>query len=428
MRKLWLGFMVALLLALPVLPALASPEVQEGGGVHFGAYTLQPGNRVRGDLVVIGGPVELGAGSELDGDLTVFGPFTMGTGAVLEGQLVVMGSADVSGRIEGDLFTAGSLVLRETATIEGDVAAAGTVDQAPGAVIEGEFAPIDRHDWDLPEGITVPGPFVWPRTIERTVEVNRTPRWVTYFWRLVKGIAGVVMLSLLALVIASLWPTHVERVGRVVAEAPLPAFGVGLLSLILAALAAAVLAITICLSPFALVGITIVGIGVLLGWIALGQVLGRKILGGAFNQAAPKAVTAAVVGTALISFILVLARAFGALNTFLLFLLVPPAAGAVVLTRFGTIPYATRGVSGSSSRPPGGPASRQPTPKPAAPAARPVAPLPQEVVAPGSAPSDRDEAILPQGDVDKASGLPADDASSADAAAETESERVLETA
>jgi len=262
---------------------------------------------------------------------------------------------------------------------------------------------------------------VWPKTIERTVEVNRTPRWVTYFWRLVKGIAGVVMLSLLALVIASLWPTHVERVSRVVAEAPLPAFGAGLLSLILAVLAAAVLAITICLSPFALVGITIIAIGVLLGWVALGQVLGRRILEGAFSQAAPKAVTAAVVGTALISFILVLARAFGALNTFLLFLLVPAAAGAVVLTRFGTVPYATRGVSGSSSRPPGGPAPRPP-------AARPVAPLPQEAVTPGPAHSSRDEAILPQGDVDRASGSPRKDASAEDEAAGTESEMVLETA
>lgn len=426
MRKLWRGFMIALLLALPALPVLASPEVQEGGGVHFGAYTLQPGNRVRGDLVVIGGPVELGAGSELDGDLTVFGPCTMGTGAVLEGQLVVMGSADVSGRIEGDLFTAGSLLLRETATIEGDVVAAGTVDRAPGAVIEGEFAPVEGQDWDLPEGIAVPSPFVWPRAIERTVEVNRTPRWVTYFWNLLKGIAGVVMLSLLALVVASLWPTHVERVGRVVEEAPLPAFGVGLLSLILATLVAAVLAITICLSPFALVGMIIVGIGVLLGWVALGQVLGRKILGGVFSQAAPKAVTAAVVGTALVSFILVLARAFGALNTFMLFLLVPPAAGAVVLTRFGTVPYATRGVSGtpsSSSRPPGGPTPRPPDPRPVGPAARPVAPLPQE-----AAPSGRDEIILPQGDVDRVSTSSAEAAPTEGVVVETESEMVLETA
>ena len=52
MRKLWRGLMAALLLALLALPVLASPEVQEGSGVHFGSYTLQPGNRVVGDLVV----------------------------------------------------------------------------------------------------------------------------------------------------------------------------------------------------------------------------------------------------------------------------------------------------------------------------------------------------------------------------------------
>ena len=46
-------------IASPVLaaPAVAAPVAQDSGGVHFGAYTLDAGNSVSGDLVVLGGPV-----------------------------------------------------------------------------------------------------------------------------------------------------------------------------------------------------------------------------------------------------------------------------------------------------------------------------------------------------------------------------------
>ncbi|MBN1248295.1 MAG: polymer-forming cytoskeletal protein [Anaerolineae bacterium] len=377
MKRTWWVALLALLVLLVALPVSAAPIGQEGGGIHFGAYTLQAGNRVNGDLVVFGGPVSMGEGSEINGDLTVFGPLTMDTGAVIAGQLVVMGSADIDGRIEGDVFSAGMLNLGESAYIEGDVATAGNLTRAPGAVVEGDVTPVDEGDWD----ISVPGPFVFPRSWRRTVEIGGTPRWVTAFWNLVRGIAGVVLMTLLAMILASLWPNQLERVGRAVEEAPLTSFGVGLLTLILVSLAAVLLAITICLSPFAFVGMVVVGLGVLLGWVALGLILGQRILTGMFNQAAPKTVTAAIVGTAIASFILALSRPFGLLHTLLLFLLVPPAAGAVLLTRFGSVPYATRGTGGSLlPRTPSGPStgssSGGSSPRPSSP--RPPAPLPAD--------------------------------------------------
>lgn len=355
-------------------PVAAAPQTQEGGGVHFGPYTLQPGDRVDGDLVVFGGPVRLGEESELEGDLTVFGPLTLDTGAIVGGQLVVMGSADIDGQVEGDVFSAGALTLRENAYVEGDISTAGNLSQDPEAVVEGDVSPMDEDDWD----IAVPGPFGSPGHWDRRVEVSRTPRWLTAIWNLVRGIAGVVLMSLLALIIASLWPAQMERVGRVIEEAPLNAFGVGLLTLILATLAATLLAITICLSPFAFVGMIVVGVGILFGWVALGLILGRRVLTGLFNQLDPKPAVAAILGTALASFILALARTFGLLHTLLIFLLIPPVAGAVLLTRFGTMPYATRGTGGSrpsgpTSGPTGGPSPRPPAPP------RPRGPLPSDV-------------------------------------------------
>jgi hypothetical protein len=41
-----------------------------------------------------------------------------------------------------------------------------------------------------------------------------------------------------------------------------------------------------------------------------------------------------------------LAQIFAPLQALLVFLLIPPAAGAVLLTRFGSMPYAARGGSG----------------------------------------------------------------------------------
>ncbi|MGC9347425.1 MAG: bactofilin family protein [Anaerolineae bacterium] len=341
MKRWYVGVVLTLLMVVVALPVLAAPEGQSGGGVHVGPFTLNEGEYYAADLVVFGGPVLLMEDSVFDGDLTVFGPIEMEANASLDGQLVVTGSADVAGRIEGDLFSAGAAVLRDTARVAGDVSAVGTVEQEEGAVIEGELLPIDEGNWRFIW--RMPGPFAVPRIDSPAVEISRTPRWVTMFLRLVRGVASVVVLSLLGLVIASLWPVQMDRVGRAMEEAPLPVYGVGLLTLILVALGAVLLTITICLSPFAVIALIITGIGILFGWVALGLVLGRRVLVGLLAQPAPKPAVSAVVGTALITLILAMARIVAPFHTLLLFLLVPPAAGAVLLTRFGTMPYATSG-------------------------------------------------------------------------------------
>ncbi len=356
MKRVWLvSVVLAVLLASAALPILAAPEAQEGGGVRFGSYVLDRGNRVSGDLVVFGGPAILRENSEFSGDLTVFGPFTLEPGARLSGHLVVMGEADIAGEIEGDVFTAGRVMLKDTAYVNGDVASAGVVDRESGAIVTGNLLPMSDEGWQLPWEISVPPPFFGLRRWGPSVEISRTPRWVAFLWNVVRGVASVTVMALLALVLASLWPVQIERVGRAIEEAALTSFGVGMLSLLIAGLGALLLAITICLSPFAVVGLIIVGIGLLLGWVALGLALGRRILLGLFDQPSPNAVTSAIVGTTLITLILAISRVYGLLHTLLIFLLVPPAAGAVVLTRFGTRPYATRGSTGvrpQTPRPP----------------------------------------------------------------------------
>jgi cytoskeletal protein CcmA (bactofilin family) len=348
-----------LLLALAA-PVLAAPVAQSGGDVHFGAYTLEVGQKATGDLVVFGGPVTMRVGSFLAGDLTVFGTVEMEREATLDGQLVVFGSADVSGAIEGDVFAVDGLALRSTAVVAGDVVVAGTLNQHPDAVVRGTVRPMRQGDWQWPGGIVLPRPL--PDSGSTGDSGISTPRWVTFLWRVTRGIASVVIMALLALVIVSLWPTHLERVSRTIEEAPLLSFGVGLLALILSGLAAALLAITICLSPLALVGIIAVGVGLLMGWVALGLALGRRVFAGLAGRAPATIAVAALVGTTLVTALMAVSRVFGGLNALLVFLLVPPAAGAVLLTRFGSRPYATRGVVPTPS----------PTPRPVS------APLPRD--------------------------------------------------
>lgn len=333
------SILLALLLTLLAVPAMAGDsesEPAQAGGVHFGEYTLEPGQRASGDLVVFGGPVLLSSGSTLSGDLTVFGSVEVEREATLDGQLVVFGSGEVAGTIDGDVFAVDGLILTETATVMGDVAVAGTLDQHPGAIVQGTVKPTAKDDY-----------WTWPVPDTPSEHVNGgrwASRWVTFLWRVVRGIASVVVMGLLALLLASLWPVQVARVGRTIEEAPLVSFGVGLLTLILSGLAAVLLAITICLSPLALVGMVVVGIGLLVGWVALGLTFGRRIMEGLSGGSQHSVVVHAAVGTVLITALLAMSRLLGLLNGLLVFLLVPPVAGAVLLTRFGSRPYATRGI------------------------------------------------------------------------------------
>jgi cytoskeletal protein CcmA (bactofilin family) len=358
-KKKWNVLFVIALCALFVQPVMAaSGDEQGGGGVRFGPYTLESGNTTSGDLVVFGGPVTLEEDSVFDGDLTVLGELTIEEGAALDGQLVVLGNASVAGLVDGDVFVAGPISLDESAYIDGDLSVVGQLSQEDGAIVEGEIIPIDEDDWDFPININVPRPIVVPEVL-RSEDIH-VPFWLKTLTAIAQAVASVLILSLLSLVATSLWPEHIERVGRTIEEAPLVSFGTGLLTLVVAILAAVLLAITICLSPFALIGLIVVSLGVLMGWIALGLVLGRKVLSAMFNQPQPKTVLAAVVGTGLLTILIAMTQVFGALQSLLIFILVPPVAGAVLLTRFGSMPYATRGVTGVvSGTPPSAPSSPQ---------------------------------------------------------------------
>lgn len=358
MLTLILGMCLAAVAFVPA-PVLAAPGPQGDGNVIFGPYTLASGNTATGDMTVFGGPATLRSKSNFNGDLAVFGTADIEESANLNGALVVFGDADVAGNVDGDVFVIGALVLRETAHVSGNVSATGAIEQRDGAVVDGEITPMTEREFDFDRDfpIEVPQPFTGPNP---SVTIRSRPVWVQGLWNTIKAIVGVVVLSLLALVIVSIWPQQTERVGRAIEEAALTSFGMGLLVYLVAFIALTILAITICLSPFAVLGWLVVGVGLLLGWIALGSILGERILTSLFNRPQPQPVAAAVVGTAVLTLVLAMTRVFWPIHGILMFVLVPLATGAVLLTRFGTMPYATQGSVPAPPRAPKAPRTPRP--------------------------------------------------------------------
>jgi cytoskeletal protein CcmA (bactofilin family) len=375
-RKWHYGIMLALLLATFAWPVMAA---QGGSGVHFGPLLIDKGERESGDLVNFG-PVEIREDAEFDGDLVVFGAVELEEGARITGDLTAFGAADVAGTVEGNLFAAGAAELQESALIEGDVSAVGGVSQAEGAVVEGSVETVEEGDfeWDIPAPMPVPFIFEGPHRMARP--------GLAFLGEIFRGLLAVVVLGIFALLIASVWPQNMERVGRTMVEEPLPSFGVGVLALLAALIAALILIITVCLSPLAL---AVAGLAVALGWVALGSVLGEQILRSLFNRTHVTPVAAAVVGTVTITLLAVL---INALSDCLYVLLVFPffvlGAGAVTLTRFGTMPYATRGGTHRptvapippGTTPPRTPADLDVRPTPPPPPVSPPPPTPEEEI------------------------------------------------
>lgn len=342
MRKISIyGLLLGLWLLLFAAPVYAGSEAQGGGGLHFGPYTLSSGDSASGSLTVFG-PVTIEEDATFDGDLTVFGEASIAEGAQVDGTLVVMGSVNVAGTVEGDLLSAGEIELTETAYVGGDVSAVGHIRQDEGATVDGDVVQVDElgFDWDFPIDVNIPEPVAID-----PVRVRRAPFFVRVLGVSVESVVISGVLGLLALIIVSIWPQHAERVAAVIEDAPLTAFGVGLLGLLLCSIAIALSIVTCILSVLGVVGSIVVVIGVLLGWVAIGIILGKRLMVNVFAKPEPSIVASAVAGTTLITFVLKFTQLFKPFQALFVMFLIPLAAGAVVLTRFGVQSYASQGQS-----------------------------------------------------------------------------------
>jgi hypothetical protein len=312
-----------------ILFALAVPSTAFAKGllddqvVFGGEFTLRSGDVLDGNLIVFGGSVELEPGSTVDGDAVVFG-----------------GTVDANGMITGNVVGIGGPVnLGGSAVVEGDVVSVGApVHRSPGAIVEGEVVDTIQG----PFAFSFPGTVqTFPGGVQLPVMEMRFNPLVDFVWFALWVFVGTVVATLVVLFV----PDHIERVAYTALNSPLPSFGIGLLTaiilpplLIFMILLMIILIITICLLPFALLAVIFVAaVAWAFGLIALGYEVGKRLAKGLNKDWAPP--LSAGIGTFLLLLVVnglgmipCIGWIFPALAGML-------GLGAVILSRFGTQIY-----------------------------------------------------------------------------------------
>lgn len=367
-------FVYAVLLAVALL-SLTSPALADDGdppGLVVGQdFTLHEGEVIEGDLVVVGGDVVLLEGSQVEGDVVIWG-----------------GAVTVAGEVDGDVTAfGGDVELEETAEVDGDLSTfGGTVEQEEGAYIGGRHVMGPGGDF---EGWPVP----FPRPVSPHAPFGGGPLELVggLFFRSLRALLLILVMATLGGLAMILWPAPTLRVGETAALSLLPALGVGLLTMIVAAVVSVGLVITICLAPFAVLLVLVVGIVTAYGWIGLGVYLGERLF-----HAQREPFWRAALGVGLLTLLGTLFDLIPCIGWILPFLVGCVGLGAVILTRFGTQPYAGTSRPGAPPPPPVPPAppAEIPSPEveePQPPASR-VRVYPSEVEAPPPPPAPPAEA------------------------------------
>ena len=335
MRKrqlIWLTLLLTVGMLLTASPALAEGELPDDGITVWNEdYTLAEGDRLDGDLVVFNGSAFLEVDSRVEGSVIVW-----------------KGDAEVDGTIESDLVVSnGEITLGEDARIERNVICSWScdVEQAEGAhvegiIIEGTRLPLldlpftPEFQFEQDRGFRMPFPVTgWAAAPGAALG---------FALRFIRGVASILVIAVVAGLVALIWPRQTARIGQTIVEAPGQTFGIGLLASAAAIAAVVVLAITICLAPAAIVIAIALGIAGLFGWIGAGAMVGERLLK-ALNARETAPMWAAGLGTLVISLVsagLGIVQCVAILGAIATFVLGCMGLGAVVLTRFGTTPFA----------------------------------------------------------------------------------------
>jgi hypothetical protein len=329
-RKIGLAATLALLLLLAAIIApspVAHAQGGQGDKVVLGQnYTLASGEQLNGNLTVLGGNVSLEEGSRVEGDVVLLG-----------------GNLTAAGEVRGNVSVfGGSLSLASTAVVRGDLATfGGALHQSPGAQVNGRTVqsfktpqlgdnlpalPFVAPALPLiPQAPAVPAPPARPAAPAGPGILGRFIVWqfATLGWS--------VLLALLGIAAILLAPRHMERIASTASTDPVVSVGVGLLTLVVAALAGGVLILACGLGLLVWLATFL---GWLVGWLTVGLWLGRRLL-----QALRVHTASSLVEVALGVFLLTVAARLPCIGIVVGFSAGALGLGAVVLTRFGARPY-----------------------------------------------------------------------------------------
>lgn len=346
-------------------PALA--QGPNGDQVIFGNnLELKAEEKINGDVLVFGGNVNVPASSEIKGDLVIFG-----------------GNATIDGKVAGNIgLIGGNVNLSKTAMVKGDIGlVGGEANVAEGATVEGQVQTLNRLIFDEDEGFTIP-PFPHPSPVPPVAPAPPAPpvaplptispdhissgfasgasRVFDFVKNLIKDIAVLVALAVIAWLVAAFMPEQMKVVGDTLTQSAPVSFSLGLLTWVIALVVGGVLAITICLAFIPLLGFILLAIATLFGWIVAGQIIGERLLI-ASGRPYPNLVTSTVVGVTALTLVATMpvigevpciGFILGLIGTLLALIVSMTGLGAVILTRFGTQPYPTQGYAYAGGVPP----------------------------------------------------------------------------
>ncbi len=292
-----------LLAAFPITAfAASSPDVVIGN-----SYTLGSGQTLNTDLFVVGGNVNLMAGSTVTGSVVLIGCTAQAAGTI-NGNLAVLG---------------GTVTLADTFKLTGNLTYAGTVvNRASGAQILGQVnANTNAPYFVFPEGTRIP----------------LFNSGGNIFLRVVGYFLGLFLWALISMLVAMFIPTHLTRTSETALSQPLLSGGLGILTIIIVPIVLVLLTITICLIPVAFIGAVILIVAWVFGMISLGLEVGRRI-SLAFKQVWHPAI-AAGLGTLVLMAILNGIGFIPCVGWIPKVLVGVVGLGAVLLTQFGRKPY-----------------------------------------------------------------------------------------
>lgn len=232
--------------------------------------TPQPENRIRGDQLVIGNTFSLRENEVLEGNILVIGGIaSTAVGSRIEGDVMLVGGTlSVDGKVNGNIVSIGGAInLNDEAVVNGDLSLlGGTLQRSNLAVINGgvnQNAP-DAFDFDFPETGKWWNPFNSGRSL---------------LARVLSALFQSLAMGILAVLVGLLLPHNIKNIAATVTREPLVSGGIGLLTIIVAPIAFLLLIITILLIPVSFLGFIALSLAVLLGYIAVGFEIGQRLAG-----------------------------------------------------------------------------------------------------------------------------------------------------
>jgi hypothetical protein len=238
------------------------------------------------------------------------------------------GNLKADGRITGDVISLGGVVqMSESTTVDGDVSVLGGNLQGERlATISGKIT----SDTSASLPVIVPGGF---HLLVPNIDLKFNPVW-DFLWLLFQSF----LWAALAVLVVLFAPNPTRRVAGSVTSQPLVSGGLGLLTVVVAPLVLIVMTLTIIGIPLVLLVILAFIVAWAFGTIAIGMEVGERLAKiGKADWALPVlAALGTFILTVIVNGVGKLVPCIGWLLPFVVGVV---GLGAVLLTRFGTHPY-----------------------------------------------------------------------------------------